>query len=214
VLLAVVGCVFMTIILIGVTYLVSFISLISYESELFDLLNFGPEGLLAFMNALPWVLIVLVIVLGLAIYFLLRDYSFVYTKPVVYGVFGVASIIFLTSFGVNHFDTGYSIARFGEDDNIPVLFLIHNRYRQAPHMGEITHGQIIASSTHGFIMQDLRTKEYVTVFVTENTREDRAFTIGDYVTVFGPFGTSTIGALGIKSFDPHAPLPPFRPRHN
>lgn len=207
VLLAILWSAFIAIILIGITYLISFISLISYESELFDLLDFGTEGLKAFIGGLPWVLVSLVVLLVVTLYLLLRDYTFVYTRPVIYGVLGVVSLISLTSYGISHFDSKYSVARFGEDRDVPILVQMHSRYRRSPQIRIIAHGQIVASSTEGFILQDIRTKEYVTVRTTEATREERQFQVGDYVTVFGTFATSSAQAFGVRQFDPNVSLP-------
>jgi glucan phosphoethanolaminetransferase (alkaline phosphatase superfamily) len=112
----------------ALVYLLNFIGLVTHEKD-FNLLDLSPRGMRAFMTAVPWVIVLLSMSLLSIFYILIKKYSFVYKKPIVYGFFGLIFFVLFIGFVIHIFDMNYRFARFGEGARTPILGPMHKYYR-------------------------------------------------------------------------------------
>lgn len=109
-------------------YLLNFIGLVTHEKD-FNILDLSPQGMRAFMTAIPWVIVLLSMFLLLTFYILVKEYSFIYRKPLVYSFFGIIFFVAIIGFVVHLFDVRFRFARFGEGPRTPLLGPMHKYYR-------------------------------------------------------------------------------------
>ncbi len=109
-------------------YLLNFIGLVTHEKD-FNILDLSPQGMHAFMTAIPWVIVLLSMFLLMTFYILIKNYSFIYRKPIVYSFFGIIFFVTIIGFAVHLLDVRFRFARFGEGPRTPILGPIHKYYR-------------------------------------------------------------------------------------
>ncbi len=160
---------------------------------------FGLSGWLAFILALPWVLIFFCVALIIGFEILLRKYS--YKQPLVYSILGVAIITIVGGVALAQTSIHVRIGRFAQEKKIPLAAPL---YRQSERdLDDIHPGQIVQILNNGFIMSDRRGST-TNVFITDDTRLpfDASFATSDLVIVFGGRATDTIEAIGIRRIEP------------
>jgi magnesium-transporting ATPase (P-type) len=111
-----------------IIYLLNFIGLVTHEKD-FNILDLSPRGMYAFMMAIPWVIVLLSMFLLSVFYILVKKYSFVYRKPLVYSLFVIIVFMLFIGFIVHLVDARFRLARFGEGERVPVLGPMHKYYR-------------------------------------------------------------------------------------
>ncbi len=111
-----------------IVYLLNFIGLVTHEKD-FNILDLSPRGMRAFMVAIPWVIVLLSMFLLMTFYILVKQYSFVYRKPLVYSFFGLIFFVLFTGIIIHIFDMNFRFARFGEGPRTPILGPMHKYYR-------------------------------------------------------------------------------------
>jgi len=106
-------------------YLVSFIGLVAREKELFKLLHLNPRELYLLMTSIPWIIVILSIFLLFTFYKLVKEYAFIYKKPLVYSLSGIIFLVVLIGAIIQILDVNFRFARFGEGPKVPVLGPMH-----------------------------------------------------------------------------------------
>ena len=112
-----------------IIYLLSFIGLVLREKEFFNVFDLSPGGMRILMNSVPWIIVMLSISLVMVLYVLVKDYSFVYKKPVIYVLSGLVLFVVITGFVIHMIDSKLRFARLGEDDRNRVMGPVHKYYR-------------------------------------------------------------------------------------
>lgn len=110
-------------------YFLSFIGLVVHEKELFNLFDLSPKGLRMFLSSIPWIVVMFSVILFMVLYVLVKDYSFVYKKPLAYSFFGLVIFVLLIGFVVHIFDVNFRFAKIGEDRRPPIIGPMHKYYR-------------------------------------------------------------------------------------
>jgi len=108
-------------------YFISFFNLIIYEKGSMGLFNM--RNLSNFVFTLPWLILLLSLFLLVVLEFLIRKFSFIYKKPLIYSLFGLVFFILIIGFILNRIDNRFSFARFGEKPEVPILGPMHKYYR-------------------------------------------------------------------------------------
>lgn len=115
------------IVFLAIVYFISFSNLVIYEKESLGLLNMRNFG--HFVFTLPWLILFLSLVLLIVLEFLIRKFSFVYKKPLIYSLFGLIFIVLVIGFALNRIDNQFRFARFGERPEMPILGPMHQHFR-------------------------------------------------------------------------------------
>lgn len=113
----------------AVLYIVSFTALLFKEKGHVDLFGFGPQGMHLFINTIPWLLMFAFLVLMVLLEILVRKFSFVYKKPLLYSLFLLIFTVLLASFTLMKIDRDFRFARFGEHPEVPFFGPMHKYYR-------------------------------------------------------------------------------------
>ena len=124
---------FISILLLAMIYVGNFILFIFHEHKrAFDILNIDPFGfraILEFIKTIPALLILLIILFIFSLYKLIKEYSFVYRKNILYIILFLIVFIVAAVANIHLFlDREFQIARFGERGEIPFLQNVHRYY--------------------------------------------------------------------------------------
>jgi hypothetical protein len=121
--------VFAFIVFFAVLYIVSFTALLFKEKGPVDLFGFGPQGMHLFISTIPWLLMFAFLVLVVLLEILVRKFSFIYKKPLLYSLFLLIFTVLLASFTLMKIDRDFRFARFGERPEVPFFGPMHKYYR-------------------------------------------------------------------------------------
>jgi hypothetical protein len=196
-----------------VLYLASFILFILRQTGVWFVPAFGFRGWFVFFRSLPWLLIALSAIFIIVLELLVRRYAFAYREPLVYSVFGIVLVVFAGGFLL--FETSLHRALFlgAEHNNVPSPIGILYRGYGAQRFDDIHAGQIVATTSGGFVLQEAFDNSTATVLVASDTAlpTDVLIMPSDTVVVFGSEANDIIQAVGIREAAADimwSPLPP------
>ncbi len=121
---------FITLLFLILIYFVSFAHFLVNERITMGGFNPAMLGWGKFIFGIPWLIIFISFIMLILLEVLVRKYSFVYRRPLVYSLFFMVFLIFITTLIVVKLDKKKNIPRFGEDKNIPVFTPMHKYYRK------------------------------------------------------------------------------------
>lgn len=126
---------FVFIMFLAILYIGNFILLIFHEHrealEFFHISNFNLHKFLDFIKMIPGLLILLFFIFTYSLYKLIKDYSFVYRKNILYTILVLFLILFVTIFNIHTFlDNDFKRIKFGEKGEIPGMIYLHKYYRK------------------------------------------------------------------------------------
>lgn len=193
-------------------FLVSFIAFIVKGNALAELLSYGGRGWQGFIFALPWLLILLVVLAAALFEAIATHYAMVYKRPLIYSCLAVVLIVvaggvLLASTTMHHkaFDAALS-------NRLPVAGALYRHYGMAE-SNMLTVGMIVEINLEdGELTIKTRDGKMVVVHTTSETKmppEDKLF-IGLPVGVIGERDDNEIEeARGVRPFkDRHLNAPP------
>ena len=125
---------FISTIFLGALYVGNFILLIFHEhGEVMDFLRidrFDFRKFLDFLKIIPGLLLLLLFMFVFSLYKLIKDYSFVYRKNVLYTILFLFLILILTVINIHRFlDRDFNRIKFGEKGELPGVIYLHKYYR-------------------------------------------------------------------------------------
>lgn len=186
-------------------FLVSFILFGLRKSGVMLAPGFGPQGFLLFAMSLPWMLILVSVAFLGVLEILIRKYSFVYKKPILYSFAGIilATILVtlvLPSFAIhNSVFRAYRPERGARPGDMPTVGRFYRDFGM-PRSPDLLRGVVVDFSTGTLI---LATEDGATssVIFSDLTKIFPGTTIGtgDELLIFGPRSTSgIIQAFGVR----------------
>lgn len=186
-------------------FLVSFILFGLRKSGVALAPGFGPQGFILFAMSLPWMLILITVAFLAVLEILIRKYSFVYKKPILYsliGIFGITTLItlLLPSFALhNSVFRAYRPERGDEGIDMPAVGKFYRGFG-IPHPPDLVRGVVIDFATGTLVIAN---DDGVTssVIFTDMTKifPGTRMKNGDELLIFGPRSTSgIIQAFGIR----------------
>ncbi len=184
-------------------YLIGFIDFGFYESGLSALPDFGFAGWYSLVWSLPWALISLSIVFLVLLAALFRYHPSTYQWPLVYSFLGVLFLILGGGMVVAQPWLSRAIFYEGPYARLPFVGELYRGFG-VPELDNVSHDAILATTTGGFVVQNVYTGRTSTVIVSSNTSfpTGNSFTIGELVIVFGIRSSSgTIDAAGVERSD-------------
>ena len=169
---------------------------------------FGIRGWFDFVGGVPWLLVALIACLAALLEYLMKRYAFVYKRPLLASIGGIAIIVlfggFISASAVEPFHARMLFFADHGEAPPPLNFFYGRTSRPAPPDG-LYRGMIVQSGDHRFVIIDRNRAGTTTVLVTPDTRLPYGgdFTVGKYVIVVGDrVGTDTLQAYGIQQIDP------------
>lgn len=167
--------------------------------------GFGPQGFILFAMSLPWMLILITVAFLAVLEILIRKYSFVYKKPILYSllaVFGITTLItlLLPSFAIhNSVFRAYRPEIGGREMDMPPIGRFYRGFGM-PHPPDLVRGVVVDFATGTLIIS---TDDGVTssVIFSDLTKifPGTKMRNGDELLIFGPRSTSgVIQAFGVR----------------
>ena len=181
-------------------YLVSFIIFALVTSGVIIIPIFGIQGLIEFLFALPWLLIVIAILFVVLLEILVNRYSFGYRKPLLYTLFTIIGLTVMGTFLVSQSGIHDMAMQRSVERQLPIFGEMYKGYGIPPNE-RIHIGEIIVMNDKGFIL-DERIKGKLNIILNNQTQQPKGtiFNVGDHVIVFGPRQADEVQAFGVKYF--------------
>lgn len=191
------------IVFIILVYIVSFSFFVLHQNGAWFVPVFGFAGWFAFLNSLPWILVLLSIVFILLLFLLIRRYHFGYHWPLVYSLLAILFVIIGGCLLVIQTSLYEQIF----DPEVPQQFPLIGAYDPLMNISSdnIRRGKIIGITSDGFVLRDIygRLLPIVVTPHTTNFPFGANFKMGDIVVVFGEWSASgTIQAVGVEKLVP------------
>lgn len=183
-------------------YLVSFVIFIFQQSNLWFLPRFGLRGMHEFLISLPWILIFLAILFIIILEVLVKRYSFVYRRPLIYSTIGI--IVFAIVGGLLIVLTPFHNGLFEQArrNRLPFAGGLYRYYGMTGRRNLIMIGEISEITNNGYSINGPR-GEITNIVVNPQMRFPLGtdFVVGDKIVVFGKFEGDTIEAFGMKKIN-------------
>lgn len=183
-------------------FLVSFILFGLRKSGVALAPGFGPQGFILFAMSLPWMLILITAAFLMVLEILIRKYSFVYKKPILYSLIGVFAVTTLITLLLPSFAFHNSIFRAYKPERGGEMPPVGKFYRGfgVPHPPDLIRGVIVDFSTGTLLVA---TDDGVTssVAISDITKifPGTNMAIGGELLIFGPRSSSgVVSAFGIR----------------
>ncbi len=189
-------------------YLVSFIIFILDQNSIWFLPGFGFRGIHEFLTSLPWILIFLAIPLIIILEILVKRYSFVYRRPLIYSIIGIVAFSMIGGFVVAMTPFHNGLLGQAEKKRLPFAGGLY-RYYGIPNKRNLVIGNITKITNNEYHIKGTR-GEITNILVKPQMHFSSGmnFVVGDKIIVFGKFEGDAIEAFGIKKINNHN-QPPF-----
>lgn len=158
----------------------------------------GPGGYKELFLALPWLIISAVAILFILLELLVKRYEFVYQRPLVYSVLGLAVLVAGGSVIAWRLHIHEQLWMRAQKQNLPLAGRLYRGCCAAPSRNVIS-GVIVEKIPEGFNLNS-REHEEIKIIITPQTHLPFGadFDEGDIVVVFGPRDDHTVEAQGIQ----------------
>ncbi len=183
------------------TYLLSFVFYFLHQSGIVFAPGFGFRGLSFFVISSPWLLIGTCVSFLILLYFLVKQYSFSYQRPLLYSMLGVVVFSLLGSWLIQQTTMHRRLGEYMDRHEVPVFSPL---YRGA--LNDRPEGVVVGAITEltetGFLLES-DGSTIIEVVVTEQTRMRPGTqpTIGETIMVFGDKEGDLIKAFGLRPSD-------------
>lgn len=194
------------IILLALLYLASFVIFVLRETGVLFVPVFGLDGWQAFFFSLPWILIFFILVFAGVLELLIRRYSFIYRRPLVYSALGIIFIVAAGGIFVANTSLHEGLSGCADKNSLPLMGPVYHEYANQRllniHRGRIMNLVRNNAIINNMIIQNRQSERYL-IIVTPKTRLPLGadFSEGDTVIIFGGSIDNTITALGIQEVE-------------
>lgn len=194
--LAATGIVILALVLV---YLVSFILFALRQSGVLFVPAFGLRGWFALLRSLPWILIIAVAAFVVLLEILVRRYAFAYREPLLYSVVGI--VVAVIAGGLIIFQTPLHRMLFdsARKNQLPLMGAFYRGYG-GERVSDVHPGQIVATTTDGFILAEPFQTGTEAIYVASDTDvpPGTVFVPGETVVIFGERSGTVIDAIGVR----------------
>ncbi|MCB9803041.1 hypothetical protein H6761_03450 [Candidatus Nomurabacteria bacterium] len=183
------------------TFLLSFVFFIAQANGSVFLPNFGFRGWTHLFVSLPWLIIFGAVVIIFFLEFFVKKHTTVYRQPILYSLFFIAAVVFLTSFFLRTNPVHLNFLDRSEDEDLPIISRMYRHYGMDAddkvYTGQIS--AIIDDRINLLLAQDRELE----ILVLKETRLPKKFVFktGDWVMVMGEEEAGQIRAWGIHPLD-------------
>ena len=190
-------------------FLSSFVIFTLYQSGAWFAPSFGVGGVGTFFSALPWLIVVPLLVFIFLLELLLRRYSFAYKRPALYTVIAIGFFLLLGSVLIGKSHVHERLMQRAVHHELPLGQPFYEHYGM-PRLENVTPGTITQRNVDGFVMETPR-QELISVRIVPETHFPlgTTFSMGEMVVVLGRRQGNQVTATGIKKiFQNHQGFPP------
>ncbi len=191
------------VLVLGLLYAVSLAIFMLKQTGAWFAPTIGWRGLLVFLAAVPWLLVVVTLIFVLLLEGLLQSYRFAYRRPILYSLLAILAVTVFGGFGLAH--TRLHLALYNRAFNHGFMPLAGNVYRGCcdERPSALLPGKVTAERQTGFLLMTPEGR-LVEVVVTSTTRLPRGtvLTVGDSVIVIGSAWEAGVLADGVRLMEP------------
>jgi hypothetical protein len=187
------------VIMLTLLYLASFIIFFCKQTGIWVGPWYGARGWYIFFRSLPWLLIIFLLVFIGLLELLVRRYSFLYSRPILYSILAILLIVVLGGYIVAISTPLHSrMSMYIEDHRLPPMGMMYRSYRREQVLGAY-RGQIIEIGPRGFVL-DIGSNNLIHVGLNRNTRvpSGAVFSTNTTVVVIGDQVGNEIRAFGVE----------------
>jgi len=186
-------------ILLAVLMLVSFTVFSLHQTGAWSCSVFSASGLFMFIKYLPWLVVMVSATLIIALLAVLRHYSLVSQKPLIFSLLGI--LLVATAGGIATAPLHQAPFQRAENNNLPFVGPIYMNYsRQMPE--ETSRGIIYRMATSGFAIKTDYGEDINVILLNRNApSQGNNFAPGDNIMVFGKKDPNIIYACGVSKIN-------------
>ncbi len=194
------------VVLSALLYVASFMIFTMRQTGIFFTPFFGIRGWQAFFMHLPWMLVFFVFIFIAILEILARRYSFVYRRPLVYSLLGIALIAAAGGIIIANTPFHNGLSGCAEADKLPFAGPAYRDYNRQK-LRDIHRGKIMEMKIDGFKLRNRR-DENLQIIITRKTRFPFGadFLEGDSVVVFGDRNNDMVRAFGVQKIEEPDPV--------
>lgn len=181
-------------------FIASFSFFVLRQTGVIFMPDFGTRGLFEFFAALPFILIILLVLFLIVLEILVQRYRVGYRTPLLVSVLAILAIVVIGGYAIDRTHVHDMLLRQARIPGglPPPIALV---YRDgAQHVPNVYHGTISAVIPGGFLMLDDDGAGTTTVLVDSSTQvpSNTSFEPGEEVVVFGQAASGTVHAFGVR----------------
>lgn len=183
-----------------ILYLISFIFFSLRLSGLWYLPKFGFRGLGPLLFSLPWLLLLSAILLIVVLEILVRRFSFVYRRPILYTVLGIIILVLLGGFLINKTHMHPALFQRAEKGHLPIVGPMYRGYGM-PNLEDVHRGVVSEITDDGFVLQDQNGQLFTVSTSSTRFPFKQKIQKDDAVIVLGKAENDSIKAVGVRVVD-------------
>jgi hypothetical protein len=182
-------------------FLISFITFSLRISGAWFLPGFGLRGFGAFLNDLPWLLILISALLIVVLEVLVKHFSFTYRRPILYSLLGIILVVLVGSFLVGETPLHPSLFQRAQEGRLPGIAPLYRDFG-VPRLEDVDHGIVVEKTDNGFVIETPQGDKF-TVVVSPKTilSPDSDVKEGDVVVVLGKLKDGVIQSFEIHKVE-------------
>lgn len=149
-------------------YTGSFIFFILEENAILTLSNMGIEGLKLAILSFPWHLVVLVLSVTVLVEVMLKRFSFIYKRPLIYSMLAILLLVIVGSVVMGATSVHRSFFDLAEQDRLPVMGGLYRHFADLD-IEHVHFGEILEVG-NGKVVMELEGGEVVDLNITKSTK--------------------------------------------
>ena len=184
-----------------IIYLVSFIIFSLRTSGVLFLPRFGFHGIGILFGSLPWVLVLIVAILIVALEIFSKRFTSVYRRPIICSLLAIIVLALAIGFLIERTPFHSNLFLSARDRHLPVMGPFYRNFG-APPIHNVHRGIVSEIIDNGFKIETPR-EETLTIIIAPETRilSDETIKQGDEVVIFGERSDGTVNAFEIRQIE-------------
>lgn len=203
-----------------ILYLTSFIFFTLRLSGVWYLPKFGFRGMGPLFFSLPWFLLLSAALLIVVLEILVRRFSFVYRRPILYTVLGVILLVLLGGFLINKTSMHPALFQRADRGRLPIMGSMYRGYGM-PDLEDVHRGIVSEITDEGFVFQSQDNRLFTVITSGSRFSREQEIQKDNAVIVLGKAEDGVIKAAGVRVIDddfrsfmrngaPRMPMSPVR----
>jgi hypothetical protein len=184
-----------------IIYLVSFIIFSLRTSGVLFLPRFGFHGLGILFGSLPWVLVLIVAILIVALEIFSKRFTFIYRRPIIYSLLIIIVLALAIGFLIERTPFHSSLFLSARDRHLPVMGPFY-RNLGAPPIHNVNRGIVSEITDNGFKIET-SCGETLVIIVNPQTHlyPEEKIEVGDEIVILGERNDGTVQSFEIHEIE-------------
>jgi len=157
----------------------------------------GLRGLIPFLVAFPWVLVIFALIFIIILQIFAKKFSVVYKKPLLYSILGIIVFVLLVSFAIANTPFHRTLFRSAQEGKLPIMGPMYKgRFVDPSH--NMCIGEVVEVADDGFQVETVK-GESVGIIISSETYlpSDGKIEKGELIMIMGERKDSIINAFKV-----------------